>query len=227
MSVGCIAAIVRAGVVGGDMGVRCGMIRPAIERGSVVSHRTIAMMLVAASTTGLVACAVVAWLNLRYRGTITAALVTMVVMTATTAECLMLRRRWGRILAGCVGALLLVGVAVLVWWAPMFERQVAQVVLRTRAPDGSALLVVRLGHGFLQIDPSYDAVLQTDRGALSQETLVWEGLEEGDAPQVVRFVGPHDIEIVSAAGCTYRSTFDPTTLRPEHVYCQRALGRCG
>jgi hypothetical protein len=192
-----------------------------------MSRRTVALMSGAASLVSAVAWAVVAWLNLRYGGTITTALFVAVILTATAAVWLVLRRRWWRILAGCLGGLLLTALAVLAWWAPIFDRHVQQVVSRTPAPDGDTVLVVRLGYGFTQIDPSYDAVLQTDRGPLSQETLVWEGLEEGDAPRVVRFVGPHEIRIVSADGCTYRSAFDATTLRPDHVYRQTALGHCG
>ena len=174
-----------------------------------------------------VAWAVVAWLNLRYGTRITIALLAVMIATATATAWLALPRRWVRMVAVCLGGLLLAGTAVLAWWTPMFERHVNAVVSRTPAPNGATLLVVRQGYGFAQIDPSYDAVLQTDRGPLSQQTLVWEGLEEGDAPRVARFVGTHEIEIVYAAGCTYRSAFDAKTLRPDRVYRQRAVNRCG
>jgi hypothetical protein len=89
-----------------------------------MSRRTVALMSGAASLVSAVAWAAVAWLNLRYGGTITTALFVTVILTATAAVWLVLRRRWWRILAACLGGLLLTALAVLAWWAPIFDRHV-------------------------------------------------------------------------------------------------------
>ncbi len=168
----------------------------------------------------------IGYVNLQYEAPFLVALIAATILLAAMAIGLAVRSRPLRIAVLSLG-----GVLCLVWtggmlWAAFAFAPNGTVYSRTSSPDGRYQLLVVEGEGFAAIDPIYAVHVRVDRGPLSQQALVWQGLEEGPVPTTLRFTGPRAVEVITDNGCHYRSTFDALTLRPTPVHRPRTLSGC-
>ncbi|MFI0351779.1 hypothetical protein [Actinomadura sp. 9N407] len=148
---------------------------------------------------------------------VTAGLLTVMMLAAGGGVTLALKTLVLRILvlATTVALVVITGLTILVF---AFGPDSGVTQQRVSSPGGRYELLVIDGAGFVSIDREIDVRIRAANKMFVQESLVWDGLEEGKAPETVRFSGAHAIEIVADDGCRYRSTFDPDTLavRPVH-----------
>jgi hypothetical protein len=113
-----------------------------------------------------------------------------------------------------VGVLAVAGWAVVVWFALGFASD--QTELRTVA-DGNRRLVVMEG-GARSVHPVFSVVVRAGGGPLEQQSVVYQGRQDGPDVSDVRFVDAGAV-LVQVGPCRYRSDVDDVTLeaRPLHT----------
>lgn len=151
--------------------------------------------------------------HLRFARWYTAGLVLMVLILVTATLTVLVGRGLLRALLLVVGGTAMLAWAAVVWLATGLSEPSRDVEV---VPDGDRRLVVVESRGF-SIDPLYSVVLRSGGGAVEQESLVFEGVEEGPAPDAVRFVDGNTVE-VRTGGCSYQSDVEPVTLTVDPVH---------
>lgn len=162
---------------------------------------------------GLAVLAVADPFHLRHARWFTAGLVLVVLLLLTGAFAVLVRRGVPRVLVLVVG-----GIAVFGWVAVVALAAQVSVENRTviEVAEGGKRLVVVEGEP-AQI-PIYAVVLRSGGGAFEQETVVYQGVEAGPMPALVRFVDPHTVEVRTLGGCVYRSEVEAVTLEVDPVH---------
>jgi hypothetical protein len=114
--------------------------------------------------------------------------------------------------------LVLGGVAALGWVAIVAAATLVTVENRTvsEVADGGRRIVVVEG-ALRSIDPIYAVVVRSGTGVFEQETLVYQGVEDGLVPSGVRFVDADTVE-VRTGPCVYRSEIEAVTLAVDPVH---------
>lgn len=155
--------------------------------------------------------------NFRYTAAAIAPLTALSALAAACFWAFMFGRRWANYVGLCIGVLGLLS-AVHVHYLVKLLDDNGDDVRSVSGPDGYELVVVG-GAGLFAIDPVYDVRIRKGNGLLTQETVVWAGVEEGAAPETVRFIDSRTVEVILDNGCRYRSTFNRLTLQPhpKHV----------
>ncbi len=177
-------------------------------------RHTVVLFLLGLVAVGLAGCALADPFHLRYVRWFTAGAVLLAILLLTAALAVAVARR---LLRGFV--LVLGGVAVVGWVAVVLlaSQLVDEGAVVMQSVDGNRRLVVVEGDAFA-IDPIYAVVLRSGGGPLEQESLVYQGREEGPAPAAVRFVDAADVEVDMGAGCRYRSRVEGVTLAVDPVH---------
>lgn len=146
-------------------------------------------------------------------------LLTLVLATATLVVAV--KVRFAQILLLVVGGSLALGWAFIAWFSIDLDdagEDTDEVV------SGDQRLVVVQGAPFA-IDPIYRVVLRSGSGMFEQESLVWQGLEEGSVPDEVAFRGVDEVT-VRAGSCVYVSRVEAVTLAVEPVHRPQRPDRC-
>lgn len=159
--------------------------------------------------------------HLRHARWFTSALVLLAIVLLTAAAAVAVRRGLARVLVLVVGGIAALGWVALVGVASQLgtdNRMVSEV------SDGGRRLVVVEGGAFA-IDPVYAVVLRSGGGPFEQESVVYQGLEEGPPPAGVRFVDRATVE-VRTGGCLYRSEVEAVTLAVDPVHRPLRVGGC-
>lgn len=172
---------------------------------------------------GLATFAVLDPFHLRHSGPAAAVLVALAVVAVTWLALRWIRGRAARIVAVLAGSVVMLGWIGMVWLSVSFagpERVVDEV-----ASEAGQRLVLIEGRAFSET--VFSVRLRSGSGPFEQESLVWQGLADGAAPEEVRFGDqPDQVEVVSEGGCGYRSTFDATTLDVDPVFRPLRLDGC-
>jgi hypothetical protein len=113
-----------------------------------------------------------------------------------------------------LGVVAVAGWGVVMWFAIGFAGDQAEV--RTVA-DGNRRLVVMEG-GPHSVHPVFSVVVRAGAGPFEQQSVVYQGREDGPGVSDVRFVEAGGV-LVQAGPCRYRSDVDDVTLevRPVHA----------
>ena len=148
------------------------------------------------------------------------------VVLLTVGAVVLLRRPLARFLAGAIGLLVALVWAALVW-ATIAISPGLQVLSEVAGPPDSRLRLAVVEVETLATDgPAYSVRLRAGSGLLTQDSPVWVGLGEGAQPAEARFTDDRTVEVVSSAGCGYRSTVDPVTLAVDPVHRPLRLDGC-
>jgi hypothetical protein len=178
------------------------------------------LMVCAVLAVGLGALALADPFHLRHARWYTVGAVLLAIVLVTAAFAAVVRRG---LLRGFV--LVVGGVAVLTWLALAWL--VAQLDVQSQevleVADGDRRLVVL--ERYPVIDPVYAVVVRAGVGPIEQETVVYQGPEDGPQPSV-RFVDFDTVEVTVAQACTYRSEIEPITLAVDRVHRPLRLGTC-
>lgn len=178
------------------------------------------LMVCALLAVGIGAIALADPFHLRHARWYTVGAVLLAIVLVTAAFAAAVRRG---LLRGFV--LVVGGVAVLTWLALAWlaaqlnvqSREIAEVA------DGGRRLVVL--ERYPVIDPAYAVVVRAGIGPFEQETLVYQGLEDGPQPSG-RFIDNDTVEVSVPNGCTYRSEIEPITLDVDPVYRPLRIDAC-
>ena len=110
------------------------------------------------------------------------------------------------------------GVAALGWVAIVVVATLVTVENRpvSEVAEGGRRLVVVEGV-IPAVDPVYAVVVRSGSGVFEQETIVYQGVEDGPLPSEVRFVDADTVE-VRTGGCVYRSEIEAVTLAVDPVH---------
>ncbi|GAA4560475.1 hypothetical protein [Pseudonocardia xishanensis] len=139
---------------------------------------------------------------------------------------LTVRRPLAKVLVAAVGALVTLGWAALAW-ASIAISPGLEVLREVPGPEGSRLRLAVVEVETLATDgPAYSVRLRAGSGLLTQDSPVWVGLGEGAEPAEARFADGRTVEVVSSAGCGYRSTVTPVTLDVDPVHHPLRLDGC-
>ncbi|WP_232660521.1 hypothetical protein [Pseudonocardia sp. TRM90224] len=152
--------------------------------------------------------------HLRHARWFTSALVLLAIILVTVTLLVAIRNAVLRALIATLGAVFALGWSGLVFYLSDlgdYNREVKTVA------DGARRLVVLEGAPFA-IDPVYAVVVRSGVGPFEQESPVYQGVEEGPEPVDVRFIDPNTVQVLTAAGCAFRSEIEGVTLeaRPVH-----------
>jgi hypothetical protein len=150
-------------------------------------------------------------------------LATVATVVVTAVPVVLIRSRRWRVVAAVPAALILLGGGGLAVVSFGFFDDRARDLSRVPGPGGYDLVVVETFAPLVGIDPSHDVRLRHRLGPLTQETIVWEGFEDGDPPSTVEFTGTDSIRVIADGGCEFLSTFDRRTLavHPAHLLGKR------
>lgn len=159
--------------------------------------------------------------HLRHARWFTAGLVLLALILATATLAVVVGRGLIRALLLVVGGMAVLGWAAVVWLATGLSGLDREV---TAVADGDRRLVVLESRDF-SIDPLFSVVLRSGGGAFEQQSLVFEGVEEGPAPDGVRFVDSDTVE-VRTGGCLYLSDVELVTLAVDPVHQPESRGTC-
>jgi hypothetical protein len=151
--------------------------------------------------------------HLRHIRWFTASAVLLAVLLATAAFAVLVPRGVLRVIVLVLG-----GVAALGWVAIVALATQVSVENRTvsEVAEGGRRLVVVEG-AIPAIDPVYAVVVRSGSGVFEQETIVYQGVEDGPVPSEVRFVDADTVE-VRTGPCVYRSEIEAVTLAVDPVY---------
>lgn len=170
----------------------------------------------------LAALAVADPFHLRHAGWFTAGLVLLTLVLATVAVAVAVRFTVLRALVLLLGGALSVGWLVIVWTLIGLGDPDRPVV--AEVDSGYRRLVILEGSAFA-IDPVYRVVLRSGDGPFEQESLVWQGFEEGPSPGEVAFRGGDEVQ-VRAGSCVYVSRIEAVTLAVDPVHRPERLDGC-
>ncbi len=151
--------------------------------------------------------------HMRHIRWFTASAVLLAVLLVAAAFAVLAPRGVPRMLVLVLG-----GVAALGWVAIVAAATLVSVENRTvsEVAEGGRRLVVVEG-AISAIDPVYAVVVRSGSGAFEQETIIYQGVEDGPVPSEVRFVDADTVE-VRTGGCVYRSEIEPVTLAVDPVH---------
>lgn len=173
-------------------------------------------------TGGLAVLAVADPFHLRHARWFTSGLILLTLLLLTAAATALARRGAVRVPVLLLGAAASLGWITLVGLAAQLDVESTVVSAVT---DGDRRLVVVEGGAFAT-DPVYAVVLRSGGGPFEQETVVYQGWEEGPAPVGVRFVDGNTVEVRTGGGCRYRSEVEPVTLDVDPVHRPLRLNAC-
>jgi hypothetical protein len=161
----------------------------------------------------LAGLAIVDPFHMRHIRWFTASAVLLAVLLVASAFAVLAPRGVMRMLVLVVG-----GVAALGWVAIVAAATLVSVENRTvsEVTEGGRRLVVVEG-AIPAIDPVYAVVVRSGSGAFEQETIIYQGVEDGPVPSEVRFVDVDTVE-VRMGGCVYRSEIEAVTLAVDPVH---------
>jgi hypothetical protein len=151
--------------------------------------------------------------HMRHIRWFTASAVLLAVLLVTAAAAVLVPRGVLRVFVlgiGVVAALGWVAIVAVATRVTVENRTVSEVA------EGGRRLVVVEG-GLTAIDPVYAVVVRSGSGAFEQETVVYQGVEDGPVPAEVRFVDADTVE-VRTGPCVYRSEIEAVTLAVDPVY---------
>jgi hypothetical protein len=151
--------------------------------------------------------------HMRHIRWFTASAVLLAVLLVTAAAAVLVPRGVLRAFVlgiGVVAALGWVAIVAVATRVTVENRTVSEVA------EGGRRLVVVEG-GLTAIDPVYAVVVRSGSGAFEQETVVYQGVEDGPVPAEVRFVDADTVE-VRTGPCVYRSEIEAVTLAVDPVY---------
>lgn len=155
--------------------------------------------------------------HLRHARWFTAGLVLLGIVLVTATLAVLVGRGVLRWLVLIVGAMAVAGWCVLIGFASQLTppgRQVSEVA--EAGVDGRRLVVLE-GAPFA-IDPVFAVVVRNGGGAFEQETVVYQGVQDGPVPAGVRFVDGDTVEVRTSGGCVYRSEVEALTLAVDPVH---------
>ena len=158
--------------------------------------------------------------HLRHARWFSLALVFLAILLVTAALAVPLRGLLRGLVLG-IGAVAVLGWAAFAWFAAGFAPDYREV--RTVA-DGDRRLVVLEG-GTANIDPVHSVVLRSGGGPFEQQSLVYQGREDGPGVADLRFVGRSTVEVLVAT-CDYRSEIADVTLEVDPVHSALLAGGC-
>ena len=183
-------------------------------------RNAVILLVVALLAVGIGALALADPFHLRHARWYTVGAVLLAILLVAAAFAAVVRRG---LLRGFV--LVVGGVAVLTWLALAWLA--AQLNTESRevfeVADGGRRLVVL--ERVPVIDPAYAVVVRAGFGPFEQESVVYQGLEEGPVPSGARFLDPDTVEVTTGI-CTYRSEIEPITLGVVPVHRPLRLGGC-
>jgi hypothetical protein len=158
----------------------------------------------------LAGLAIVDPFHMRHIRWFTASAVLLAVLLVAAAFAVLAPRGVPRMLVLVLG-----GVAALGWVAIVMAATLVSVENRTvsEVAEGGRRLVVVEG----AIDPVYAVVVRSGSGAFEQETIIYQGVEDGPVPSEVRFIDADTVE-VRMGGCVYRSEIEAVTLAVDPVH---------
>jgi hypothetical protein len=174
---------------------------------------TLVLVVCAVLVAGVAGLAIADPFHLRHIRWFTASAVLLAVLLATAAFAVLVPRgvlRWIVLVLGGVAALGWVAVVALATLVSVENRTVSEVA------EGGRRLVVVEG-AMPAIDPVYAVVVRSGSGVFEQETIVYQGVEDGPVPSEVRFVDADTVE-VRTGPCVYRSEIEAVTLAVDPVY---------
>lgn len=120
-----------------------------------------------------------------------------------------------------LGVIALAGWGVLVWFAIGFTAD--QTELRA-VGDGNRRLVVLEG-GTRSVHPVFSVVVRAGGGPFEQQSVIYQGRENGPAVSDLRFVESGGV-LVQVGPCGYRSDVDDVTLEATPVHTPLMAGAC-
>lgn len=171
---------------------------------------------------GLAVLAVADPFGLRHARWFTAGLVLLAILLLGAAFAVAVRRGVQRVLVLVLGGIAALGWIALIGVASQLttdNRVVAEVA------DGDRRLVIVRG-GRSAARPVYAVVLRAGGGPFAQESTVYQGLPAAAPPVEVRFVDTDTVEVVTRAGCRYRSEVAPRTLAVDPVHRPLRVDGC-
>lgn len=168
----------------------------------------------------LAALALVDPFHLRQARWFTAALVFLAILLVMLAL-MAVTRRWLRGFVLGLGVVAMLAWVALVWYASGLLRPTAELTSVADA-GGHRLVVLRSAAATGSV---YAVVVRSGAGPFEQESLVYQGLDQGLAPDEVRFVDPETIE-VRTGPCDYRSSLSGVTLDVDPVHEPLLSGAC-
>lgn len=178
------------------------------------------LMALALVAVGLGGLSVMDPFHLRHARWFTSGAVLLAIVLVTVAFAVVARRGLLRGLVVVIGAVAAVGWVALVWLASQLVNDSIEV--STASAEGRDLVVLEAR---VVIDPGYAVVVRAGRGLLTQESVVYQGLEGGPAPSA-RFVDPDTVEVTTPNGCTYRSEIEAATLEVSPVHRPFRIDSC-
>ncbi len=176
----------------------------------------LAFTVIAAILAGL---AVLDPFHLRYAPRFVAGTVLLTVVLATVTLAVAVKVYLLRVLVLVLGGILALGWAAVAWL--VIDLDDPRIVVSEVASGDQRLAV--LEGGAFAIDPVYSVVLRAGDGPFAQESLVWQGFEDGAGPGEVAFRGVDEVEIRTGT-CVLVSQVEPVTLDVDPVH--RGTDRC-
>jgi hypothetical protein len=159
--------------------------------------------------------------HLRYARWFTAGAVFVAIALVAVAFTVVARRGLLR------GLVLLIGFAALAGWVVVvllaMQLQVGNREINEVDDGGRRLLVLE---SYPALDPSYAVVVRAGGGPFEQESLVYQGVEDGLPPESVRFVDSGTVEVRGAGGCAYTSKIEGGTLAVSPVHRPLRIDAC-
>ncbi|WP_214405659.1 hypothetical protein [Pseudonocardia lacus] len=178
------------------------------------------LMALALLAVGLGGLSVMDPFHLRHARWYTSGAVLVAIVLVTVAFAVVARRGLLRGLVAVVGGVAVVGWIALVWLASQLVSE--SVPISESDSEGRQLVVLE---GRATIDPAYAVVVRAGSGPFAQESMVYQGLEEGPVP-TARFVDADTVEVTTPPGCTYRSEVEAGTLEVTPVHRPFRLDTC-
>jgi hypothetical protein len=178
------------------------------------------LMVCALLAVGIGALALADPFHLRHARWYTVGAVLLAIVLVTAAFAAAVRRGLLRGFVLVVGGVAVLTWLALAWLAAQLGEESREVAA---AADGGRRLVVL--EAYPVIDPAYAVVVRAGFGPFEQESLVYQGLEEGPQPSA-RFVDADTVEVTIPQGCAYRSEVEPVTLEVDPVHRPLQVGAC-